>query len=84
MGLTREFSRRFSGQLNLNYKREDFDRDDGLIAHTLHPVVGLDYRQTRDLTWEFGVGLEKRYEDGGIGQSFEEHYVSAGLVWNLR
>lgn len=84
MGLSHQFSDRLGGNVDLSYQRKDFDQGDGLLVHTVRPRLGLDYRQTRNFTWDAGVGLERRYETGGPGREYEEHFVSLGLTWNLR
>ncbi|MDX1589799.1 MAG: hypothetical protein R3296_12750 [Oleiphilaceae bacterium] len=82
--LTHPFRPRLSGGLDLSYRRADFDQGDGLIAHSVRPRVSLDFRQTRHLHWNLGVGLEKRYDEGGVGREYQEHFLSLGLLWNLR
>ncbi|TVP60396.1 MAG: hypothetical protein EA349_01365 [Halomonadaceae bacterium] len=83
VGLTRVINDRMQGKLNLGYRREKFDQDDNLVEHTYRPSVGIDYRQTQNLTWDVLVGMEKRHDDGGVGRRYEERFIRAGVIWNL-
>lgn len=82
--LSRELGDRLAGKLDLSYRREKFDQDNSLVAHTYRPQLGIDYRQSRDLTWDLLVGMERRHDEGRIGRRYEERFISAGVTWNLR
>lgn len=81
--LNRQITQLLSGSWNLGYRREDFGRDPTWV-NTLSSSLRFDYQRTRDLSLNFGLGFETRDIEGGSGNEFDEHWISAGLRYNLR
>ena len=63
--------------------REDFGAGN-IWVNTYRSSLGLNYQRTRDLSLNASLGLETRNIEGGPGNQYDEHWIQAGLRYNLR